>query len=142
MVRRIVEWMKVTAHWMKEFETHPRWLKSHLIDILFHLIYMKYSGVLFPNDHFEPTPFPYPSNALSLTPLIGCSLSLSPSLSVCSHSVSTSWHLIYILRQFCRRYHWINLIEQTWCFTWWLLTITFLFFELQCRAFVWTCKFG
>ncbi len=45
-----------------------------------HLIYLKYSGVLFPNGHFEPTPFLNPSNAPSLTLLIRCSLSLSLSL--------------------------------------------------------------
>ncbi len=77
--RCIVKRTKVTAQWMKEFETHTRLLISHF-DWRFvcsiHLIYLKYSGVLF-NSHFQPTPFLYPPNTPSLTLLICCSLSLS-----------------------------------------------------------------
>jgi len=38
------------------------------------------------NGHFQPTPFPFLSNVLSLTPLIHCSLSLSLSLSLSAYS--------------------------------------------------------
>jgi len=60
-----------------------------------YLICLKCSGVLFPNGHFQPTPFPNLSNALSLTPLISLCLSLSVSHSLPTpHSVFTFCHLI------------------------------------------------
>ncbi len=48
----------------------------------FHLICLKFSGILFPNSHFQPTPFLNLSNALFITLLIWSFLSLSPSLSL------------------------------------------------------------
>ncbi len=57
---------------------------------------------IFTNDHFWPMPLPFLSNALSLTPLIHCSLSLSLSLSLPLHSLPTLFSLVVI----SHRYSW------------------------------------
>ncbi len=96
-----------------------RWIPN-LIDSFFVLLICNPINTLvsiFTNGHFWPTPFPFLSNAPSLTPLTRCSLSPSLSPSPCTpHSVSpvVIWHKYS--DDFMRWYHWINLIERTWVF--------------------------
>ncbi len=62
-------------------------LISHLIDVIFVLLIWPFWNTqvsFFNNGHFQPMPFTFLSNALSLTPLIHCSLSLSLPLSIYS----------------------------------------------------------
>ena len=111
----------------EEFETRPRVLISHLIDVVFVLFFWSVWNCqvsLFSDGYFQPTPFLNLSNAPSLTLLFCLSLSLSPPLSVysplCLHlspfdvNIPTIW----------KRDHWINLIAWTLCFTYGFLTIT------------------
>ncbi len=110
----------------EEFEIRIRLLIPRLIDIVFVLF-------IWSIFHILRCPFPqwsFPTHAVSksfqcsvshsVNPLLSFSLPLSP---FTPHSVFTCCHLIWILWQFCRRYHWINLIEWTRCFTYGLDTI-------------------
>jgi hypothetical protein len=96
-----VRWDASSREWKSQHRGWRIWDPPKIIYIPFdwrcicsvYLICLKYSGVLFPNGHFQPTPFPNLSNVLSLTPLISLSLSVSRSLPT-PHSVFTCRCLI------------------------------------------------
>jgi hypothetical protein len=80
-------WQNIALReWMLCHQRNWRiWNPPNLIDRLFiRLICITKNTQVFnfSNGHFWPTPFPFLSNAPSLTLLIHCSLSLSPSISI------------------------------------------------------------
>ncbi len=83
----------------------------------FHLICLKFSGILFPNSHFQPTPFLNLSNALFLTLLIWSFLSLSRSLSLsvypplCFHPLPFDMNTLTILYMvLLNKLNWTNTV--------------------------------
>jgi len=95
----ILWWNMSTWDWMLRRQWNGRiWDPHKMIGSLLILLicFAKYTQVsFFTVGHFQPTPFPFLSNALSLTQLICSSLSLTLSLSLSlltPHSVYTCWY--------------------------------------------------
>ncbi len=89
----ILWWNIALWDWMLRHQKNWRiWNSPNLIDSLFILssCFTKNTQMFnFSNCIFWPTPLPFLSNTPSLTLLNRCSLSLSPSLSICPHSIFT-----------------------------------------------------
>jgi hypothetical protein len=100
-----VWWDALSKDQMSQHREWRIWDPPKIINIPFdlhcicsiHLIYLKYSGVLFFNGYFQSTVFLNPSNAPSLTLLISLSLSLSAYSSLCFHLLPFDINTLMIL---------------------------------------------